>query len=169
MQEMVRDVGSVSGLGRSPAGWHHNPLQCSCLENPMDRGTWQAMVHRVAQGWTRLKQLSMHAGELKEHNGTGHEASRWKDFLPPFCHNPAWARELGCCVLHPLDSATRSGAPWTSRWTTSAFPVLPWEFPRALHWVSYSLKLGKTHKMATDLANRFKSQYRWPNIRPKSY
>ena len=111
----VRDVGSVPGLGRSPGGWHHNPLQCSCLENLMDRGTWQAMVHRVTQGWTRLKQLSTHAGKLKEHNGTGHEVSRWKDFLPPFCHNPAWARELGCCVLHPLDLAMRSGAPWTSR------------------------------------------------------
>ena len=111
MQELVRDVGSIPGLGRSPGGWHCNPLQCSCLENPMDRGTWQAMVHRVAQRWTRLKQLSTHAGELKEYNGTGHEASRWKDFLPPFCHNWAWARELGCCALHPLDLAMRPGAP----------------------------------------------------------
>ena len=32
-----------------------NPLQCSCLENPMDRGAWQAMVHGVAESWTRLK------------------------------------------------------------------------------------------------------------------
>ena len=38
-----------------------NPLQCSCLENPVDRGAWWAAVHRVAQSWTRLKQLSMHA------------------------------------------------------------------------------------------------------------
>ena len=47
----VRDMGSVSGLGRSPGGGHGNPLQYSCLENPMDRGAWQATVHRVAQSW----------------------------------------------------------------------------------------------------------------------
>ena len=38
-----------------------NPLQYSCLENPVDRGAWRAAVHRVAQSWTRLKRLSMHA------------------------------------------------------------------------------------------------------------
>ena len=38
-----------------------NPLQCSCLENPRDRGGWWAMVHRVAKCWTRLKWLSTHA------------------------------------------------------------------------------------------------------------
>ena len=44
----VRDVGSVPGLGRSPEEGHGNPLQYSCLENPMDRGgAWQAMVHRL--------------------------------------------------------------------------------------------------------------------------
>ena len=36
-----------------------NPLQYSCLESPVDRGAWWAAVHRVAQSWTRLKQLSM--------------------------------------------------------------------------------------------------------------
>ena len=38
-----------------------NPLQYSCLENPVDRGSWWAAVHGVAQNWTRLKRLSMHA------------------------------------------------------------------------------------------------------------
>ena len=45
----VRDVGLIPGLGRSPGGGHGNPLQCSCLENPMDRGAWQAIVHGVAK------------------------------------------------------------------------------------------------------------------------
>ena len=44
----TRDAGSVPGLGSSPAGGHSNPLQYSCLENPMDRGAWQATVLRVA-------------------------------------------------------------------------------------------------------------------------
>ena len=43
----IRDAGSIPALGRSAGGGHGNPLQCSCLENPMDRGAWQAMVHRV--------------------------------------------------------------------------------------------------------------------------
>ena len=48
----VRDLGSVPGLGRSPEGGHDNPLQYSCLENPMGRGAWQATVHRVAKSQT---------------------------------------------------------------------------------------------------------------------
>ena len=44
----VRDVGSIPGSGRSPGGGHGNPLQYSCLENPMDRGAWWATVHGVA-------------------------------------------------------------------------------------------------------------------------
>ena len=50
-----RDVGLIPGLGRSPGGGHGNPLQYSCLENPMDRGAWRATVHGVAQSWTGLK------------------------------------------------------------------------------------------------------------------
>ena len=47
----VRDVGSIPGLGRSPGGGHGNPLQYSCLENPMDRAWW-ATVHGVAESDT---------------------------------------------------------------------------------------------------------------------
>ena len=54
----IRDVGSIPGLGRSPGGGHGNPLNYSCLENPMDRGAWQAAVHGVAKSRTRLKPLS---------------------------------------------------------------------------------------------------------------
>ena len=45
----IRDVGSVPGSGRSPGGGHGNPLQKSCLENPMDRRAWWASVPRVAE------------------------------------------------------------------------------------------------------------------------
>ena len=45
----ARDAGSIPGSGRSPGGEHGNPVEYSCLENPMDRGAWQAIVHRVAQ------------------------------------------------------------------------------------------------------------------------
>ena len=59
----IRDEGSISGLGRSSGGRHGNPLQYSCLENPI--GAWQAIVQRVMESRTWLKQLSMHAHTLK--------------------------------------------------------------------------------------------------------
>ena len=54
----VRDVNSIPGSGRSPGGGHVNPLQYSCLGNPMDRGVWWATVHRVTNNWTRMKWFS---------------------------------------------------------------------------------------------------------------
>ena len=52
------DVGSIPGLGRSPGEGHGNPLQYSCLENPVDREAWWATVHGVTKSWTRLKRLA---------------------------------------------------------------------------------------------------------------
>ena len=46
------DMGSIPGSGKSPGGGHGNPLQYSCLENPMDRGAWQATVYGVTKSWT---------------------------------------------------------------------------------------------------------------------
>ena len=54
MQEIacnIGDQGSVPGSGSSPGEGNGNPLQYSCLENPMDRGAWQAIVHGVTQSW----------------------------------------------------------------------------------------------------------------------
>jgi len=48
----VKDAGLIPGLGRSPGGGHSIPVQCCCLENPMDRGAWWATVHRVAKSRT---------------------------------------------------------------------------------------------------------------------
>ena len=48
----VRDEGSIPRSGRSPGGGHGNPLQYSCLENPMDRGAWRTRVHRVTKSRT---------------------------------------------------------------------------------------------------------------------
>ena len=59
-------LGSILGLGRSPGGGHGNPLQYSCLENPMDRGARQATVHRVTRRLDmaeRQQQGSCHSGK----------------------------------------------------------------------------------------------------------
>ena len=50
----IRDSGSIRGLGRSPGGGNVNPLQKSCLKNPMDKGAWRATVHGVAKSQTWL-------------------------------------------------------------------------------------------------------------------
>ena len=52
------DPSSVSGLGRSPGEGNGNPLQYSCLENPMDRGAWWATVHVVVKSRTRLSDFT---------------------------------------------------------------------------------------------------------------
>ena len=56
----LRDVGLIPESGKSPRGGHGNPLQYSCLENPMNRGVWRAAVHGVTKSWAQLKRLSRH-------------------------------------------------------------------------------------------------------------
>ena len=80
----IRDAGSVPASRRSPGGRHGYPLQHSCLENPMDRGAWWAIVHTVAKSWTGLKQLSTQ--------------SRRQDWAPgPRCRLPHHALSTGAC------------------------------------------------------------------------
>ena len=59
-------MGLIPELERSPGEGNDNPLQYSCLENPMDRGAWQATDHGVTERQTRLKQLSIHNGTFQE-------------------------------------------------------------------------------------------------------
>ena len=63
----VRDAGLTPGSGRALGRGHGNPIQYSCLENPPDRGAWQAAVHRITQSQTQLKWLCTHAriGDIK--------------------------------------------------------------------------------------------------------
>ena len=56
------DPGSIPGLGRSPGEGNGNPLQYSCLKNPMDRGAWQATVHGVTKSQTRLNDFTHTVG-----------------------------------------------------------------------------------------------------------
>ena len=55
------NTGSIPGSGRPPGGGHGNPLQYSCLENPMDKGAWRVTVHSITKSCTQPKRLSMHA------------------------------------------------------------------------------------------------------------
>ena len=81
----VRDMGSIPGSGKSSGGGHDNPLRYSCLENPMDRGTWQAAVHWAAKSRTRLKWLHkhtyIHTTEVTTHTPHYHHPSGAKLFI----------------------------------------------------------------------------------------
>ena len=126
-------MGSLPGLGKSPGGRHGNPLQYSCQENPMNRGAWWAIVHRGAENWTWLKQLSTHVcvcvwftsefmniyklriRALSVVRGQKHHYSG----LPAFLH--FWGRphfggyplllQVFCYFCHCVGTPTSSGSP----------------------------------------------------------
>ena len=63
----VGDPGLIPGLGKSPGEGNGNPLQYSCLENPMNRGAWRAAVHGVAKSQTRLSDFtSLHVKDKEK-------------------------------------------------------------------------------------------------------
>ena len=69
MQEPAGDMGLIPVSGRSPGEGHSNPLQYTCLENPVDREAWRATVPRVAKSRTQLKQFSTRMeASLHRHN-----------------------------------------------------------------------------------------------------
>ena len=106
MQEALRDMGSIAGSGRSPGGGHSNPLRYSCLENPMDRGAWQATVHGVTKSWTWLKRLSTQHLPNRPHSLPGSPCLvQALDIIPaPALAHRAWDAEdySGLSSLGPL-------------------------------------------------------------------
>ena len=58
--EDIRNTGLIPGSGKAPGGGHGNPLQYSCLENPMDREAWWATVQMITKNWTQLKWWHAH-------------------------------------------------------------------------------------------------------------
>ena len=98
----VRDLGSIRRSGRSPGNGNGNPLQYSCLENPMDRGAWQATVYGVAQNWTWLKQFS----------------TAW------YCKETKEGFPHGSVVKNPPASAGDRFDPWVGK--------IPWKRKRQL-------------------------------------
>ena len=81
----IRDMGSIPGSGRSLGGGHSNPLQYSCLENPLDSGTWQGhslVLHKVRHDWSNL---------ACTHTHTHTHVHVCAEFRNPF---PQWSRLL---------------------------------------------------------------------------
>ena len=124
----VTDVGSILGSGRCPTGGHGNPLQCSCLENPMDREAWQATVHRVTQSQTPLKCPSTLASQDVFISLTQFPLFK---YLSTCC----------CCLLAKI-----MGFPRQEYWSG-------WPFPSPGHLPDSEIKLESL--MSPALADRF--------------
>ena len=96
------DPGSIPGSGRCPGGGNGNPLQYSCLENPVDEGDWQATDHKVTKSWTQLSDFTFSFflsfflsffGILVERGGEESlESHTWLDGLL-LCGGPTFQRE----------------------------------------------------------------------------
>ena len=101
----VRDSGLIPGLGRSPGGGHGNPLQCSCLENPMDREQSTAS-QRVRHGWSSLAQCTHASPSCRDLSSPAAILAFlhlcWQDFLPIgfVCKHLL----LFCFIFYPNDS-----------------------------------------------------------------
>ena len=80
MPGYIRGVGSIPGLGGYPGGEHVNPLQYSCLENPMDRGAWGAAVHGVSKSRTQLSDFTFtfHFHALEREMATHSSVLAWR-------------------------------------------------------------------------------------------
>ena len=85
------DLGLFLGSGRFPGEGNDNPLQYSCLENPMDRGTWQTTVHGVPKSWIRMGDYHFHFRSMVS------PANRRKELLAPGNRGPP---ELPPCFLY---------------------------------------------------------------------
>ena len=138
----IRDVGSILGLGRSPRAGHGNPLQYSCLENPVDRGAWWATVHRVTKGQTWLKRLSTHL--CTQNHYPNHDV---KHFYHPrkISHSclqlipdlSSGLRQLLTCFYHYNFAFSRPSRKWNHivyGFCVSGFFHLPWYFDSFMLW-----------------------------------
>ena len=133
----LRDVSSIPGSGRSPGEGNGNPLQDSCLENPMDRGAWQATVHRVAKSRVQLKWVSTHTQRLKGHSQP-HSGSKWLN------------QDLSTTeTANGLDILCGSCSKWVK------YPFYPWPNSPSLSGILYSLNgVGNSQKKAYNIIGR---------------
>ena len=125
------EVGSIPGSGRSPGEGNGNPLQYSCLENFMDRGTWWVTVRRTAKSQIQLKQLSTHTCMEQ----------RWASLL---------AQSSACQYRRPGFDPRVGKMPWRRKWQPA--PVfLPGESHGQRSLAGYSLRGHKESDMTEQL------------------
>ena len=105
-----------SESGRSPEEGNGNPFQCSCLENPMARGIWQATVHGVKKSWTWLSTLSPFNGMLGFPGGSrGKESTcQWRRGFNPWVRKIPWRRKCNPLQYSYLENPMDRRAWWAT-------------------------------------------------------
>ena len=98
------DLGTIPGSGRSPRGEHGNPLKYWHLENPMNRGTWQATVHSITKSWTQLKWLRMHT-----FNNKNKWTTIWQDLTKITLSKRSHTQEATYCMILLIQNQNEGG------------------------------------------------------------
>ena len=133
----MKEMGSIPGLGRSPGEGDGNPLQYSCLENPTERGAWQATICGVKKSWTRLRGLACtHAARVHTHTHTqththtvpsGHSPPATTEHL--YSHSqPVFQKGIYTCVLTFIFNLTAVRLPLPTallKWSDLSHPWPP--------------------------------------------
>ena len=111
------DTGSISGSGRSPGEGIHNPLQYSCLRNPMNRGVWRAVIHGVAKESARLSYQTMMTMQL-EYCLT---CIVWSVFLSPVPMVWFWFQKIGSFWTQGTSNSTSyiENGSWIDFWNVN--------------------------------------------------
>ena len=135
----ARDLGSTPGSGRSPGEGNGNPLQYSCLENPVDRGAWWAAVCGVAQSRTWLKRLSSSSQYFCLKNSMDRGAS-WATVWVTKRHN--WATNTHISQFSSLSHVQLFPTPWTAASQASLSITNSW---RLLKFMSIELVMPSNH------------------------
>ena len=135
MQETQESQGSIPGSGRFPGVGNGNPLQCSCLENPMKREAWWVTVHRVAKSWTQLS-MSTHTNQtvcLAQPGLTPSQASL--PAFPPLALLPSPFQGMVNTWLSETWTSALGGRAMVSTWPLSTVMVIEpmVEIQKAIH------------------------------------
>ena len=145
MQEIQETRGLIPGLGRSPGEGNGNPLQYSCLENPVDRGAWWATVHRVTKSWIQQSMQAQHSKITKmvlvRPPMTNLKMTVRADCTVPACSPPPSAYKSS----HLLFVRGSGGGKGVSLWTDVRPPLpvasiwneenFPFHQPGLLYWL----------------------------------
>ena len=126
----VGDPGSIPGLGRSPGGGNGNLLQYSCLENPMDRGAWQATVHGVPKSQTLLSDWAYTHTQRAITNQLG---------VKEYCLNKlrelVMDREAWCAAVHGVTKSRTWQSAWTEwNWIGRWAMNMKWKLTKLCKW-----------------------------------
>ena len=119
----TRDVGSVSGLGRSPGRGNGNPLQYSCLENPMHRGAWQVIVHGIAKSRTWLSDWAQHTSmyNLGKWKLYYHQVKYFGIYLNALLYNPTQIKMTSLSKCHPRVTYISAQEKWSHKKETPCY------------------------------------------------